>query len=137
MAAQPLDRSPNEQSSSRIFVGLGALNGLLAVGAGAFGAHALKGSLEPEALNVWQTAAHYELVHAVMLVAIWALASRSAESALRWSGWLMFAGMLVFSGSLYALALSQIRTLAAVTPLGGVMMLAGWLCLALWAFRRA
>ena len=45
----------------RTFFALGALSGLLAVGAGAFGAHALRERLSPEMLAVFETGARYQM----------------------------------------------------------------------------
>ena len=50
--------------------------GLTAVAAGAFGAHALRASLPPEYLAIYQTGALYHLVHAAALFGT-ALLSRS------------------------------------------------------------
>ena len=120
----------------RLFFSLGAGSALLSVAAGAFGAHALRTRLSPEYLTVFETAARYQMYHALGLLAVaWAL-SRWPGSPAQWAGWLFVAGTLLFSGSLYALALTGARWLGAVTPLGGVAFLAGWFCLALSARGR-
>lgn len=119
----------------RLFLMLGAVSGLIAVGAGAFGAHALRARLTPELLGVFETGARYQMYHALALVAAAWVVSRWPESLAAWAGWLFLAGTIVFSGSLYALALTGVRWLGAVTPLGGLCFLAGWLCLALAAAR--
>lgn len=115
----------------RLFVMLAALSGLIAVAAGAFGAHALKDRLSPEYLAVFETAARYQMYHALALVAAAWASTRWPGSVIQWSGWLFVAGTVLFSGSLYALALSGVRWLGAITPLGGLAFMAGWLCLAL------
>lgn len=120
----------------RRFLFLGALSGLIAVGAGAFGAHGLKGRLEPEMLAVFETGARYQAYHALALLTVAALGRSFPGRALTAAGWLFACGTLVFSGSLYALALSGVRALGAITPLGGAAFLAGWGCLA-WAALRA
>jgi uncharacterized membrane protein YgdD (TMEM256/DUF423 family) len=119
----------------RLFLMLGAVSGLIAVGAGAFGAHALRARLTPELLGVFETGARYQMYHALALVVAAWVVSRWPESLAAWAGWLFLAGTIVFSGSLYALALTGVRWLGAVTPLGGLCFLAGWLCLALAAAR--
>jgi uncharacterized membrane protein YgdD (TMEM256/DUF423 family) len=117
----------------RLFFSLGALSALLSVGAGAFGAHALRSRLSPEYLAVFETAARYQMYHALGLLAVaWAV-SRWPGGMAQWAGWLFVLGTVLFSGSLYALALTGVRWLGAVTPLGGVAFLLGWLCLALSA----
>jgi uncharacterized membrane protein YgdD (TMEM256/DUF423 family) len=119
----------------RLFATLGALSAFLGVGAGAFGAHALRARLSPEALAVFETGVRYQLIHALALFAVaWAL-TRWPGRAARMAGGLFVVGTVLFSGSLYALTLTGVRGLGLITPLGGVAMLAGWLCLA-WAAAR-
>jgi uncharacterized membrane protein YgdD (TMEM256/DUF423 family) len=117
----------------RVFFALGAVSGFISVAAGAFGAHALRSRLTPEYLGVFETAARYQMYHALALLAVaWAV-SRGTGSIAQWAGWLFVIGTVLFSGSLYGLALTGIRWLGVITPLGGVAFLAGWLCLALSA----
>lgn len=117
----------------RLFFSLGAGSALISVAAGAFGAHALRGRLSTEYLAVFETAARYQMYHALGLLAVaWALGRWPAGMA-QWAGWLFVVGTVLFSGSLYALALTGSRWLGAITPLGGVAFLLGWICLALSA----
>lgn len=103
--------------------------------AGAFGAHALRARLAPEQLVIFETAARYQMYHALgLLVVAWAAAQRPSSFATT-AGWLFIAGTILFSGSLYALPLSGVRALGALTPVGGLCFLAGWACLALWAAK--
>lgn len=123
------------------FAFIGALSGAIAVAAGAFGAHALRARLEPRMLEVFETAARYQMYHALALFAVAWMITRvdASPSALRLatiSGWCFIVGTLLFSGSLYAMALSGIRALGAITPLGGVAFIAGWIALALAARTR-
>src|SRR5262245_17424985 len=107
---------------------------LLAVALGAFGAHALRESLPPEARAVFETAARYQAWHALALFAVaWLRTRPGAARAADLSGWCFLVGTLLFSGSLYALSLTGERRLGAVTPLGGLLFLAGWLNLLLRA----
>jgi uncharacterized membrane protein YgdD (TMEM256/DUF423 family) len=108
---------------------------MLAVAAGAFGAHALQERLPPERLSIFEVAARYHMYHALgMLAAGWVL-DRWPHPAARAAGWLFAMGTVLFSGSLYTLALSGLRWLGAITPFGGLAFLAGWLALA-WAALR-
>ena len=109
----------------------GALLALLAVALGAFGAHALEGLLDAKAQGWWQTAAQYQMWHAIALIALSAVPLRGARPA----ALLLGLGTTLFSGSLYAMALGGWRWLGMVTPLGGMLMLAGWLVLAVAAWR--
>lgn len=100
----------------------------LAVALGAFGAHALRPTLESHGMNdAWNKAVLYHLVHAVALLAL-----SSVRTYNRTAWWLLFAGIILFSGSLYLMALTNVRWLGAITPLGGVCFLSGWL----WFFLR-
>jgi uncharacterized membrane protein YgdD (TMEM256/DUF423 family) len=112
-------------------VAIGALNGALAVAAGAFGAHALRERLDQRALEVFEVGARYHLIHAVAMVLAGALVVRGASTA----GWLFMVGIVLFSGSLYALALTGTKGLGAITPIGGLAFLAGWIWLAWSAWR--
>ena len=119
----------------RVFVALGSVSALIAVAAGAFGAHALRARLSPEYLAAFETAARYQMYHALALLTVaWAI-TRWPGSLTVWAGWLFVVGTVLFSGSLYILALSGTRWWGAVTPLGGVAFLAGWSCFLLAARR--
>jgi len=114
-----------------------ALNMLIAVGAGAFGAHGLKAVLSADMLAVWQTAVHYQMVHALGLFGLGILMAQWTDTILlARAAAIMLAGIIVFSGSLYALALSGILWLGAITPIGGLAFLVAWAMLAWCAFRR-
>lgn len=117
----------------RVFFVVGAISALVAVGAGAFGAHGLKNRLDAEMLAVFETGARYQMYHALALIACaWAATRWPGAASVTAAGWLFVAGTLMFSGSLYLLSLTGVRWLGAITPLGGLAFLAGWLCLA-WA----
>jgi uncharacterized membrane protein YgdD (TMEM256/DUF423 family) len=121
----------------RTFAALAALLGFLGVGLGAFGAHALRATLEPRDLEIFETAVRYQLIHALALLGVaWAW-TRWPGTATVAAGWLFVAGVVVFSGSLYTLVLTGARWLGAVTPLGGLALLAGWLALGWAAVRHA
>ena len=109
---------------------MGAVNGFLAVAAGAFGAHALKARLPVDLQAVFETGARYHMYHALGLVAVGLLGLVRPSGLLNGAAWAMLAGIVLFSGSLYALALSGVRVLGAITPLGGVGFLVGWALLA-------
>ena len=104
--------------------------GATGVAFGAFGAHALRDWLvERGTANTWETAARYQLVHAIALVAaaLWLkLATGSAQRRISWAALCWVVGIVLFSGSLYGLAAGGPRWLGPVTPLGGVALLAGW-----------
>jgi uncharacterized membrane protein YgdD (TMEM256/DUF423 family) len=124
-----------------VWLGMGAISGLISVAAGAFGAHGLKARLSPELLQVFETGARYQLIHALLLCVVGVLAGRSAGAAalpgglLNACGGLLVAGTVLFSGSLYVLALTGQRILGAITPFGGLCFMAAWAVLAYAALR--
>lgn len=112
-----------------------AVLGGLGVLAGAFGAHALRPSLSPSDLAIWDTAARYHLVHAAMAGVV-CLAGPPGR-ALTISAVAFLLGTVVFSGSLYLLVVLDLRWLGAVTPFGGLGFLLGWGALAVGGWRDA
>ena len=132
-----MDRQPN--GSLRWFMVAGSINLFLAVALGAFGAHALKGSLPPELMAAYQTGNQYHFYHALGLLAVAAAAGLFPDlRRIRLSGMFILAGLILFSGSLYGLSLSGQRWIGVITPFGGTAFLAGWLLLAvgIWKDRR-
>lgn len=112
---------------------VGAISGFLAVAAGAFGAHLLQSRLDANSLSIFQTAAHYHLVHSVAVVAA-ALAAGQGRKSAAVAALLFTVGIVLFSGSLYYLVLTRSNALVLLTPIGGLLMLAGWAALAVAAF---
>ena len=111
--------------------------GATGVAIGAFGAHALKGTLEASGMReVWETAVRYQLLHATALLgfAAWLRPAERPGAACAWAIRLWVLGTLLFSGSLYALALGGPRWLGPVTPIGGFALIAGWVLAACAAF---
>jgi uncharacterized membrane protein YgdD (TMEM256/DUF423 family) len=109
--------------------------------AGAFGAHGLASRVSPERLDVWQTAATYQLFHSIALLAL-ALSILHASNLTKTStalwvcrSWLV--GVIIFSGSLYGLVLSGITWLGAITPIGGTLLIVGWALLSSLALGGA
>ena len=120
----------------RHFLGIGALSACVAVAAGAFGAHGLREIVSADRLVVWETAARYQMYHALGLLIVAYLAAQKSAGPARLGGWLFVVGTILFSGSLYALTLTGITILGAITPLGGLAFIAGWLVLAWGVWRR-
>lgn len=117
---------------ARWSIACAALAGMIGVILGALGAHGPVGDAirANGRLETWETAVFYNLVHAVVLLALPAVLPG------RRCPWLcLLAGMTVFSGSLYLLALTNVTTFGAVAPVGGVLLIAGWLWIAIAALR--
>lgn len=121
----------------------GAALGAAGVLLGAFGAHGLGDRVRPRSLESWRTAASYQLVHALALLATGAASAAPGLPAALFTG-----GVVAFSGSIYALVLLERATgapgpdappaaalaravLGPVTPVGGLLLTGGWVALLL------
>jgi uncharacterized membrane protein YgdD (TMEM256/DUF423 family) len=121
-------------NSARTLAAAGILLAL-ATACGAFGAHALRASLAPERLALWETAVRYQFFQALGLLGV-GLAMRTLDgSLLRTAALLIIIGIVLFSGSLYGLALGAPRLLGVLTPAGGLAWIGGWLLFAYGAWR--
>ena len=118
----------------KVFIILGALCTMMAVGTGAFGAHGLEGKLSDKYMSVWEKAVNYQMYHGLGLIMI-GIISGTTSINVNWAGWLLFFGIVLFSGSLYILALTQIRILGAITPIGGILFIVGWFMLIIATFK--
>lgn len=99
----------------------------LAVGLGAFGAHALADILEASGrLETYKTAVLYHFIHSLGLLIVGLIAEKYSHRFVIWAGRLMGFGILFFSGSLYILCFTNIGVFGAITPIGGVLFIAGW-----------
>ncbi len=122
---------------AQITVTFAALSGAISVGLGAFGAHALRESLEPRSLETFQTGVSYQMTHSLALLLVAVLVNQWGRSiALDVSVYAFMAGILLFSGSLYGLALTDLKWLGPVTPIGGVCFIVGWLSLLVGGVQR-
>lgn len=123
-------------SPASLWMTLGAVGGLLTVALGAFGAHGLKGRVDPALLANWQTAADYLGLHALAILACGlTLLHRPEAGLVNWAGWAFLVGVCLFSGSLFAMTLTGLRQLGMITPIGGVLLILAWALLAVGAAR--
>lgn len=110
---------------------LASIFGMLAVGFGAFGAHALKESLIINGLTeTYKTAVLYHFIHTLALLILSKLTVKPKPII----AGLWISGIILFSGSLYLIAIFQLP-LGVVTPFGGIAFIAGWLMLAIKATK--
>jgi len=120
----------------KVFLILGALNALLSIALGAFGAHGLEGKLSEHMMNVYRKAVQYHMMHSLGLIFVALLSERlTGTSLVNWAGWVMFAGIVIFSGSLYVLSMTGISALGAITPIGGIAFLISWFLIILAAIK--
>lgn len=122
---------------TKIFIVVAAIFGGLSVAGGAFASHALKEKLSDRSLEIFETAARYQMYHALalLMVALLLIKAEITPISLIIAGWAFIGGVVIFSGSLYTLSLTDIKVLGAITPLGGVAFIAGWVALAIAAFN--
>ena len=124
-----------EKTMARRALIAGSLTGFLAVATGAFGAHALRGTLSADRMAIYETGVRYAMYHALALLMVGVVSLQFPSPTLRRAGLAFAVGIPLFSGSLWLLALTDIRWLGAITPFGGLSFLAGWLWLAAGAAR--
>ena len=118
------------------FLFCGAAFGFLGVGAGAFGAHALKQRLSSDFLSIFEVGVRYQMYHALALVLTVWLISVTQGVWSTYAGYFFIVGTIIFSGSLYMLVFTGVKMWGAVTPIGGILLLLGWLFLAIAAFAK-
>ena len=102
----------------------GAMLGLVSVIMGALGDHAF--DLTPEKAEGLETAIRYNMIYAVLIVA---LAFAPTDKKLRISGYIFALGTALFSFSIYASLAMSIEQLTYVTPVGGVTIVTAWIIL--------
>jgi uncharacterized membrane protein YgdD (TMEM256/DUF423 family) len=122
-------------NSARALAAAGLLLAL-ATACGAFGAHALKGQLAPERLQLWETAVRYQFLQSLGLICVGLTLRTLQAGALRAAAALLLAGTLLFCGSLYALSLGAPRAAGILTPLGGLAWICAWLLFAVGVWRQ-
>jgi uncharacterized membrane protein YgdD (TMEM256/DUF423 family) len=112
---------------------IAAVNGAVAVIAGALAAHA--GRLSTDAQADIRLGASYQLSHALAIgLAAFSARDRAAPCA-GISAIFFLAGVALFSGGLYVLALTGAHGLAFMIPFGGASFIAGWIALAIAALK--
>ncbi|OSQ38963.1 DUF423 domain-containing protein [Thalassospira mesophila] len=120
----------------RMSIGLAGISGMCAVALGAFATHGMAGEEMSYARELVEKGAHYQLIHAVVIVAVAALALfRPSIRLLSLANAAFLLGTVLFCGSLYAIAFSGVKAFGMVAPLGGISFMAGWLMLAIAGFK--
>jgi len=115
---------------ARLWIGLGALAGLLAVAMAAVVAHALP---DAAAREIARSGVQMQGWHALALVGTGLWGPRGGRLA-DLAGAAFALGLLAFSGALYALAFAGLHS-GPVAPAGGVLLMLGWALLGLSAIR--
>ncbi len=122
-------------NATRRWLFLAALNGLVAVAAGAYGWHSLEVS-DTGLSDIFAIGVQYQMWHALALFAVAWLASRRQRPAIAVAvaGWAFVAGIVLFSGSLYAFGIIGSVVVPYAAPAGGIFLMAGWAALIRAAF---
>jgi uncharacterized membrane protein YgdD (TMEM256/DUF423 family) len=128
----------------KLWLFMGSMLGLLSVALGAFGAHGLETQFEKQGLTglalseklaPWETAAQYQMFHALALLAVGLLTMHRCGLAINLAGTAMTLGTLLFSGCLYGWVLGGPKWLVMLVPIGGSLLIVGWVCLVIAVCR--
>jgi uncharacterized membrane protein YgdD (TMEM256/DUF423 family) len=117
------------------FISIGAFLSALSVIFGAFGAHGIKGSIDPALFETYQTASHYLFLHSMAVLFYGLFCRLTGKASGQWPGKLFLLGMLLFSGSLYLIVFTGIKAFGMITPLGGLSFIIAWIGFGLHAKR--
>jgi uncharacterized membrane protein YgdD (TMEM256/DUF423 family) len=102
------------------------VNGFIAVMMGAGAAHMVQGRMTQHGSELIETAARYQMFHALALFGVAWLATAKSGIAARAAGFAFVIGCVLFSGCLYGLALTDNNAFALPIPIGGVAFMLGW-----------
>ena len=108
-----------------------AIFGMTAIILGAFGAHALKKTLNLEQQKSFETGVKYQMYHAIVLLLL-GFQLKFTSPIENYIVYCFISGIVLFSFSIYGLVISssrnkKLRWLGPITPLGGLLLTLGWL----------
>ena len=135
---------------SNSWLTIGAVMGAWGVTFGAFGAHGVDsyfaekyvgqthqvlGEPVPTAekyLADYNTAATYQMYHALALIAVGLLSQVKPKRSLQLAGFCFLGGIVLFSGGLYVYTLADQKFFGMIpVPIGGTLFIIGWISLAI------
>lgn len=125
----------------KFFLQLASVMGALAVGLGAFGAHALKRVVSDAVVNTFETGVRYQFYHVFALALTGILYRDFTNKWMLWAGNSFITGIILFSGSLYILtwlkscAKPGYDWVGIITPFGGLAFIAGWICMFIGLYK--
>jgi uncharacterized membrane protein YgdD (TMEM256/DUF423 family) len=134
-------------SIAKRWMAVGGFAGAIGVALGAYGAHGLDRHLQTlgyvgeelaHRLDIFNTAAQYQVLHALALVLTGLALQYRASVWWRVAAWAFVVGILLFCGLLEVLTFAgpQWKRLGAVVPMGGLSLIAAWVALALGALAK-
>ncbi len=115
--------------------------GALAVGIGAFGAHALESVMDAYGKEIFNTGNRYHFYHTFLMLGICLILMLKGHHSLLHTAWYFaLVGIILFSGSLYLLATRaghgiSSAILGPITPLGGLCFLVAWILVLVYAIK--
>lgn len=112
----------------------------LSVALGALAAHWLKANISATNVANFDTAARYQMYHALAILFMAALPDKFHIKYFRIAFYMFLTGIILFSGSIYLLATReltglQLSWIGPVTPLGGILFIGAWIFLAITAIK--
>lgn len=125
----------------KFFLQLVTVLGALAVGLGAFGAHALRRIVPDAVVTIFETGVRYQFYHVFALAIVAVVYRDFANKWMLWAGNLFIIGIMLFCGSLYiltylkAVAKPGLDWIGIITPFGGLAFIAGWICMFVGLFK--
>lgn len=99
---------------------------MVAVAAGAFGAHGLKQMLTPEKLDTFEVGVRYLMFHGLALLALARPTGPWQPRLMNIARWLLALGAIFFALTLFVYAPTAWRAAAMAAPIGGTTMIVGW-----------
>jgi len=111
---------------ANVIIFFGSFNAAIAILLGAFAAHSLKASITEYSLDIFKTAADFQLWHGLGLILLGLIARQYQHCRYTLIAYLFIIGITLFSGSLYLLSLTNIKIFGAITPFGGVSLIIAW-----------
>lgn len=111
---------------ANVIIFFGSFNAAIAILLGAFAAHSLKTSVSEYNLELFKTAADFQLWHGLGLILLGLIAKQYQQYTYKLITYLFIIGIVLFSGSLYLLGITDIKILGAITPVGGISLITAW-----------
>ena len=112
------------------------INGFTSIAMGALSAHLLQGRISTRGIDLVDTAARYQMYHALALFGTAWLVTVKPGIVTHLAGFAFLIGTILFSGGLYGLGITGLGGFAALAPFGGIAFMLGWLVLIFAAVRN-
>jgi uncharacterized membrane protein YgdD (TMEM256/DUF423 family) len=123
----------------RKFLTIACIYGFFGIAFGAFGAHGIKGKIDPERYANYRVGIEYLFFHLVPLIF---LSTQHISKRLNIAGWFFTIGILLFTGSNLLMTTQELhhinfKFIWPTTPIGGVLMMLGWALLIIHSLNHS